>query len=77
MTELEPFLWRREEFLILRFLSSDKELLYLALSVGWSVGGSVGWSVCLSRKCKCPIFKHLTANNSLYHLGDDEKEEEE
>ena len=45
------------------FLSSGKELLYLALSVGWSVG--------LSQKFKCPIFQHIIANKYLFHLGDD------
>ena len=47
-------------------LSSGKELLYLALSVGWSVGRLVG-----------PIFQHIIANEYLFHLGDDVKEEEE
>ena len=54
---------------IFQFLSSGKELLYLALSVGRSVG--------LSQKCKCPIIQHIIANEYLFHLGDDEKEEEE
>ena len=55
------------------FLSYGKELLYLALSVSRSVDRSVG----LSQKCKCLIFQHIIANEYLFHLGDDEKEEEE
>ena len=43
------------------------ELLYLALSVS----ASVGLSVCLSQKFKCPIFQHIIANKYLFHLGDD------
>ena len=49
------------------FLSSGKELLQLALSVCWSV---------CPKKCKCPIFQHLIANNYLFHPGDNENEEE-
>ena len=36
-----------------------------------SVGRSVGRSVCLSQKFKCPIFQHIIANKYLFHLGDD------
>ena len=35
------------------------------------VGRSVGWSVGLSQKFKCPIFQHIIANKYLFHLGDD------
>ena len=31
----------------------------------------------LRQKCKCPIFQHINANEYVFHLGDDEKEEEE
>ena len=32
---------------------------------------SVGRSVGLSQKFKCPIFQHIIANKYLFHLGDD------
>ena len=47
------------------------------LRQGASIPRFVGRSVRLSQKCKCPIFQHIIANEYLFHLGNDEKEEEE
>ena len=33
-------------------------------------------SVGLSQKCKCLVFQHIIANEYLFHLGDNVKEEE-
>ena len=53
----------RDVALFVRFLSLGMELLYLLCrSVGLSVP---------------KIFQHIFVNKYLFHLGDDEKEEED
>ena len=37
----------------------------------------VGWSVCLSQKCKCPIFQHIIANRGRAEEGKEKEEKEE
>ena len=36
----------------------------------------VGWSVCLSQKCKCPIFQHIIANRGRTEEGKEKEEKE-
>ena len=36
----------------------------------------VGWSVCLSQKCKCPIFQHIIANRGRAEEGKEKEEKE-
>ena len=35
-----------------------------------------GWSVCLSQKCKCPIFQHIIANRGRAEEGKEKEEKE-
>ena len=35
-----------------------------------------GWSVCLSKKCKCPIFQHIIANRGRAEEGKEKEEKE-
>ena len=70
-------LWLFFHFDLYIFLNFGVVLDIFKLRQGASIPCFVGWSVCLSQKCKCPIFQHIIANRYLFHLWDDEKEEEE